>query len=247
MTFTVITPYVFENEITEVRKYAPWQLDWIFEQDNSRIGPDMMYQKLWKLTDQDVFIFHADMQPFPLWENWWDYVNTYANKFPEAGILGCKLLYPAKNEEGKYYIECAGGKFENEKPEHYGSGIEMGNRLAFKTPEVDSGQYDCVREVAWYTFGGIFIRREVIDEIGDFDPQYEWSYNRDVDYCLKVREKGWKIYQIPVPLFHYQSKDVKRIRTQDNIDAEQRNLKRLQDNWKDNPLYATIDNIISEK
>ena len=35
MTFTVITPYVFENEITEVRKYAPWQLDWIFEQDNS--------------------------------------------------------------------------------------------------------------------------------------------------------------------------------------------------------------------
>ena len=105
MTFTVITPYVFENEITEVRKYAPWQLDWIFEQDNSRIGPDMMYQKLWKLTDQDVFIFHADMQPFPPWENWWDYVNTYANKFPEAGILGCKLLYPAKNEEGKYYIE----------------------------------------------------------------------------------------------------------------------------------------------
>ena len=157
------------------------------------------------------------------------------------------MLYPAKNEEGKYYIECAGGKFENEKPEHYGSGIEMGNRLAFKTPEVDSGQYDCVREVAWYTFGGIFIRREVLDEIGDFDPQYEWSYNRDVDYCLKVREKGWKIYQIPVPLFHYQSKDVKRIRTQDNIDAEQRNLKRLQDNWKDNPLYATIDNIISEK
>ena len=40
---------------------------------------------------------------------------------------------------------------------------------------------------------------------------------------------------------HYQSKDVKRIRTQENVDAETRNLKRLQRKWKNNPLYATIE------
>ena len=40
---------------------------------------------------------------------------------------------------------------------------------------------------------------------------------------------------------------MKRIRTQENLDAEQRNLKRLHDNWKDSPLYATINNIISEE
>ena len=50
-----------------------------------------------------------------------------------------------------------------------------------------------------------------------------------------------KIYQVPTPLMHYQSRDVKRIRTQENVDAETRNLERLQRKWKNNPLYATIE------
>ena len=42
--------------------------------------------------------------------------------------------------------------------------LKIGSRVAFKTPEVDNGQYDKVREVAWYTFGGIFIRRDVLND-----------------------------------------------------------------------------------
>jgi len=239
--FTVITPYIFEEEIKGLKSIIPWELDWLLEQDNSRIGPDMMYQRLWNQCDTDIFIFHADMTLMPGKERWWEEIEEYATQLPDAGIIGCKLLYPLRDENEKYYIECAGGKFENGIPDHYGSGIDIGNKVAFKTPEVDEGQYDKVREVAWYTFGGIFIRRDVLNTIGDFDPEYEWSYNRDVDYCLQIREKGWKIYQVPTPLIHYQSKDVKRIRTQENIDAETRNLERLQKKWKNNPLYATIE------
>ena len=239
--FTVITPYIFEEEIKGLKSIIPWELDWLLEQDNSRIGPDMMYQRLWKQCETDIFIFHSDMTPMPGKELRWEEIEEYATQLPDAGIIGCKLLYPLRDENEKYYIECAGGKFENEIPDHYGSGIDIGNKVAFKTPEVDEGQYDKIREVAWYTFGGIFIRRDVLNTVGDFDPEYEWSYNRDVDYCLQVREKGWKIYQVPTPLIHYQSKDVKRIRTQENIDAETRNLERLQRKWKNNPLYATIE------
>ena len=239
--FTVITPYIFEEEIKGLKSIIPWELDWILERDNVPIGPDMMYQKLWKQCETDIFIFHADMTPMPGKERWWEEIEKYASQLPDAGIIGCKLLYPLRDENEKYYIECAGGKFENGIPDHYGSGIDIGNKVAFKTPEVDEGQYDKIREVAWYTFGGIFIRRDVLNTIGDFDPEYEWSYNRDVDYCLQIREKGWKIYQVPTPLMHYQSKDVKRLRTQENIDAETRNLERLQKKWKNNPLYATIE------
>ena len=57
MTFTVITPYVFEEEIKELKSNIPWELDWILEQDNSRIGPDMLYQRLWKQCDTDIFIY----------------------------------------------------------------------------------------------------------------------------------------------------------------------------------------------
>ena len=34
MTFTVITPYVFEEEIKELKSNITWELDWILEQDN---------------------------------------------------------------------------------------------------------------------------------------------------------------------------------------------------------------------
>ena len=234
------------DRIATLKNLVPWELDWLFERDDARIGPDMMYQKLWHQCDTDIFIFHADMKPFEDDDLWWEQVQYHADQFPEAGILGCKLLYPLRNEKEQYYVECAGGKFTDGKPDHYGSGIEIGSRLTFKTPEADEGQYNGVREVAWYTFGGIFIRRQVLNEIGDFDPLYEWSYNRDVDYCLRTREKGWKIYQIPVSLFHHQSKDVKRIKTQDNVDAETRNLMRLKSQWQNNELYQTINRTIKE-
>ena len=73
------------------------------------------------------------------------------------------------------------------------------------------------------------------------------SYNRDVDFCLRTRELGWKIYQIPVPLFHYQSKDIKRIKTEENANAEARNLIRLQNKWQNSPFYQTIGKRIEKE
>ena len=59
---TVICPYVFPEEVVPL-KNAFWNLDCIFEQDTAKIGSDMMYQKLWKQTDDDIVIIHSDMQP----------------------------------------------------------------------------------------------------------------------------------------------------------------------------------------
>ena len=114
-------------------------------------------------------------------------------------------------------------------------------KKTFKEIEADVGQYDFVREVAWTTFGGIYIRRQVLDSVGDFDPSFEWTYKRDVDYCLTARENGWKIFQVPVPMYHFESKDVKRIRTESNVQAEQRNMNRLLTKWKGSEFYKTID------
>ena len=109
---------------------------------------------MWKqFPDQDIFILHADMGEHH--EGWFDEVLKYVESYPEAGMFGCMLLYPAKNERGEYFIQCAGGKFTNEKPDHYGSGLVIENNSKFKDEiEVDKGQYDKVREVAWTTFGG---------------------------------------------------------------------------------------------
>lgn len=241
---TIISPYIFDQEIEYLKSKCYFlDINCIFEKDISRIGCDLMYQKLWKKANpDDVIILHSDMAFVDTPEIWLKDLLYYVNKYPEAGIFGCKLLYPGKIENSQV-IQCAGGQFDEEgNPTHFGSGLEMFSNKVWKTPELDNGQYDKVREVAWTTFGGLYIRRQVLDDVGDFDPTFEWTYNRDVDYCLSAREKGWKIYQVPVPLYHFESKDVKRIRTQENSNAEARNLERLKKKWQNKKeFYSTIN------
>ena len=230
MAVKIITPYVFEEEINQ-HKDTFWELDIHYERDVAGIGCDLMFQKIWKqYPNDDIFILHADMTPHH--EGWFDEVQQYVDKYPEAGMFGCLLLYPARNDKGEYYIQCAGGKFTDNRPDHFGSGIILENGQRFKEElEVDRGQYDRVREVAWTTFGGCYLRRSFIDSVGDFSVEYEWTYNRDVDYCLRGRELDERIYQIPVRLFHHESKDTKRIKDDSKAAMEMRNLQRLQTKW----------------
>jgi len=107
--------------------------------------------------------------------------------------------------------------------------------------EFDTGQYDTTRSVAWTTFGGCYLRREFINSVGNFDPSFEWTYNRDVDYCLSGRQNGYSIYQIPVRLFHHESRDTRRIKTESNSAMEMRNLARLQAKWANSKFYKTLD------
>ena len=242
----VIMPYLFEDEIrTIVSKLNNTFIDYRIEKDLDKIGPDMMYQKMWNKTDRDVIILHADMLPLEddLENKWYEDICSYADKYPEAGILGSKLLYPAM-KDGKYLVQHAGGKFENDIPTHFGCSVDLFTNHARGEPVLDKGQFDCVREVAWSTFGGIYIRRSVLNDVGDFDSSYEWSYNRDVDYCLKARSKGYKIYQTPATLLHFESRDVKRIRTEELVMKEMRNLEKLQANWKNTEFYKTLDRIV---
>ena len=253
MSVKIICPYVQENEIG-IHKQRLWNLPIYYEKDHAMIGSDRMYQKLWnKFPKDDIFILHADMLPPQDDEDnvWFDSVLEYVEKYPEAGMFGCLLLYPAQEDNEDYFVQCAGGKFtEDGNPDHFGSGLMLENHGTFKEVlETDTGQYNAVRSVAWTTFGGIYIRRKVFDKIGNFDPRYEWTYNRDVDYCMRTREAGFKIYQIPVKLFHHESRDNKIIKAQNEqlVKAEMRNLETLKNLWSDTEFYKTLDEVISNE
>ena len=242
----IITPYVNEVEIAKHAELFLFDHDIYYEKDSGRIGSDLMFQKMWnKFPNEDIFILHADMYPFE--DNWFDKVLSYVNKYPEAGMFGCLLLYPAKDANNNYYIQSAGGRFTNDNPDHFGSGLILENRNQFKQQlEVDVGQYDSVREVAWTTFGGCYLRRSFIESVGSFSPEYEWTYNRDVDFCLAARAKGQKIYQIPVRLFHHESKDNKAIKAADpsKLQMELRNLQKLKNKWQNTDFYKTLDTVV---
>ncbi|MFH1833045.1 MAG: glycosyltransferase family 2 protein [Candidatus Levyibacteriota bacterium] len=49
----------------------------------------------------------------------------------------------------------------------------------------------------------IIVRRKAGDEIEWWDEDYFW-YGEDLDFCYKLKEKGWKVYFVPqVSVLHY--------------------------------------------
>ena len=245
MSVKIICPYVDERVLVATRSHF-WNLDVYYEQDVAGLGSDLMYQKMWnRFPKDDIIIIHADMSPTeddP--ENtWFDKLCKYTKEYKNGGMFGCLLLYPAKDKKGNFFIQNAGGIFdESSNPAHIGSGIDVDTKGVWGKPVSDQGQYDKVREVAWNTFGGLYIKRELLDVVGNFAPEYEWTYNRDVDYCLQSRSRGYKIYQVPVKLLHHESRDNKRIKASNpsKLEAEMRNLETLKRTWKNTEWYRNI-------
>jgi GT2 family glycosyltransferase len=51
----------------------------------------------------------------------------------------------------------------------------------------------------------MMVRREVFEQVGGFDEELSVAYN-DVDFCLRVREAGYRIVWTPyAELYHHES------------------------------------------
>jgi GT2 family glycosyltransferase len=245
----IVVPYTDLSDIQALKTALGYKLPVVFWEDKYKIGSDLAYQTLWNIHKyKDIIILHSDMLPLPTdtSNSWYYELLEHVKNHPEAGIFGTTLLYPAKSADNKYYIQHAGGKFVNGEAVHFGGGLELNSRRASRELEEDKGQYDYLREVAWVTFGGVYLRRSVIAAVGNFNPSYYWTYYRDVDYCLSARKLGFKIYQTPVKLLHYEGKDNKRIQKLDPVKNEHWsiNFSIFKEKWGSSDLYNTLDRAV---
>ncbi len=105
-----------------------------------------------------------------------------------VGVVGAKLYSSAGR------IWHAGIVFHRALPLHVFSGAP-GNVLDI----IVARNYSAVTAACMMT------RREVFEQVGGFDESFPLNYN-DVDYCLKVREKGYRIVFTPfAELTHHES------------------------------------------
>jgi GT2 family glycosyltransferase/SAM-dependent methyltransferase len=101
---------------------------------------------------------------------------------PEIGAVGGRLLYP-------------GGGVQHE-------GIIVGRGKLAGNVEM---RWPVVRETSAVTGACMMTRRSVFDEVGGFDEALRVGFN-DVDYCLRVRQKGYRILYTPhAELIHHES------------------------------------------
>ncbi len=119
---------------------------------------------------------------------------------PEVGAVGAKLLYPA----GK--IQHAGvvmGLFDN--CGHAFKGLAGDQQHYFDLPDV-------IRNVSAVTGACLMTRSEVFHAVGGFDEQtFAVAFN-DIDLCLKIGLKGYRVLYTPhAQLYHHEafSKTVK--------------------------------------
>lgn len=126
--------------------------------------------------------------------NWLEEMLMYAQR-EDVGAVGAKLYYPDKTIQ------------------HAGVVIGLGaHRTAghthYKMPRENlgyMGRLCYTQDVSAVTGACLMVKRSCWDEVGGLDESFEISLN-DVDFCLKLREKGYlNIFTPFAELFHYES------------------------------------------
>src|SRR3990170_8700755 len=113
---------------------------------------------------------------------------------PEIGAVGAKLLY------------------KDNKIQHAGIIAPLHEGLpghAFKTLDDSSLGYlfyaRVVRNYSAVTAACMLTRRSYFNQVGGFDEDHLNEAYNDVDYCLKLREKGYRVVYTPyAALYHYE-------------------------------------------
>ncbi len=143
-----------------------------------------------------------------------------------AAVVGSKLLYP------------------DERLQHAGVGISYAGPYPVHSAHLRYGQpdnKDSRGEVDAVTGASMLVPRSVFYELGGFDEVYKNGYE-DVDFCLKARQKGYRIIYEPASrVIHYES------RTPGRFDREWRNINILHRRWLPYVIRHYRKNLPSEK
>jgi len=87
----------------------------------------------------------------------------------------------------------------------------------------------------------LMVRREIYWEVGGMDENLAVAFN-DVDFCLKIREKGYRNVWLPqVKLYHYESKTRGAEDTPEKLARFQKEIQFMKEKWGDklfkDPFY----------
>lgn len=139
-----------------------------------------------------IILLNNDTQVITV--NWMEELLMYAQR-ADVGAVGGKLYFPDRK------IQHAGvvlklGAHRTAGHSHYG---QAGMNLGYM------GRLCYAQDVSAVTGACLMISRAKYDEVGGLDEGFAVSLN-DVDFCLKLREKGYlNVFTPFAELFHYES------------------------------------------
>lgn len=153
-------------------------------------------------------------------KNWLEELIGYAQR-KDIGAVGVKLYYPDNTIQHDGVIIGIGG---------------VGGHIMKNLPKDQRAYFardTFVQNLSAVTAACIISRKEIYEEVGYMDENFEVAFN-DLDFCLKIREKGYLIVIDPyVELIHYESKSRGYEDTPEKIKRFQGEIEKFKEKWKE--------------
>jgi glycosyltransferase involved in cell wall biosynthesis len=193
----------FEVLVIDNRSDDPKTLEYLnqikINNNNIRIIPDESPFNFAKLNNtavkhcnSDIILFmNNDIQITT--KDWLKLMVSYFVK-PDTGAVGARLLYPnGLLQHGGILLGIGGVAGHSHKGRPYND-VGYFNRIVLP------------HNVSAVTAACMAVKREIFDEVGGFDQEKLAVAFNDVDLCLKIRSKGYRIVYCPyAELVHHES------------------------------------------
>jgi len=128
-------------------------------------------------------------------EGWLKPLISFLNKNPNVAACQPKI----RSFKQKNFFDYAGGA--GGFLDMFGYPFTRGR--VFDSIEKDVGQYNTNKEITWASGACLVINKQCFQQIKGFD-EYFFAYNEEVDLCIRLRQKGYRIYCVPKSVvFHY--------------------------------------------
>jgi len=111
---------------------------------------------------------------------------------PQVGIVGPKLVFPAKEGQGETIQSCGGLYGANRGPYHRMLGWQA-----------DDWRVNIPERVSWTTGAALAVRRELFARAGGFDVRFRRGYFEDVALCEAVKALGYGVWYEPRAVFEH--------------------------------------------
>jgi len=125
----------------------------------------------------------------------------FIDQHPDVGIASCKVVLPTGNLDDACHrgfptpwnAFCQFSGLSGLFPEsQFFNGYHLGYKDMKKVHEIDS----CAGAF-------MLVRKDAGDQVHWFDTDYFW-YGEDIDFCFRVKKRGWKIMFVPnYQIIHY--------------------------------------------